>query len=253
MTVFGAYSRYYNLFYQSKDYAGEVEYLRTLFARHCPEARTVLDLGCGTGRHDHLLARMGYEVSGVDRSGEMLAVANAQPSTEETPVPPVFHLGDIRSVRLDRTFDAVISLFHVMSYLTSNEDLAAAFATVRAHLKPGGLFIFDCWYGPAVLTTRPEVRVKRLEDGEIAVTRIAEPLMLENDNLIEVQYQVLVRDKRTAEVQELDESHRMRYLFRPELDLLLGGAGLSLVTSAEWMTGNPPGFATWGVCFLVRG
>jgi hypothetical protein len=104
-----------------------------------------------------------------------------------------------------------------------------------------------------VLTTRPEVRVKRLEDGEIAVTRIAEPLMHENDNLIEVKYQVLVRDKRTAEVQELEELHRMRYLFRPELELLLGGAGLSLVTSAEWMTGNDPGFATWGVCFLVRG
>lgn len=254
MPVFGAYSRYFNLLYRDKDYAGEAKYIRGLIAGHCPKARTVLDLGCGTGRHDILLAQMGYEVTGVDRSEEMLFVANAQGAPlDPRSSTPNFLQGDIRTVRLDMTFDVVISLFHVMSYQVSNADLRAAFATARAHLKPGGIFIFDCWYGPAVLTDRPAVRVKRLEDEAISVTRIAEPVMQPNDNLVDVNYQVFIRDKLNGAVEELRETHRMRYLFHPEIELCSVENGLSIIESAEWISGKQPGFDTWGVCFVVRG
>ena len=252
MDVFGSYSRYYNLLYKDKDYAGEAQYVRGLIDRHAPQARTVLDLGCGTGRHDLLLAQMGYRVTGVDQSPGMLAIARTQHPAGLPPASLCFEQGDIRSVRLGTQFDVVVSLFHVMSYQTTNEDLAAAFATVGAHLKPGGIFIFDCWYGPAVLTDRPAVRIKRLEDAEVFVTRLAEPVMRANDNLVEVNYQIFERDKASGEVAELTETHLMRYLFKPEIELFLREAGLTLVTSAEWMTDREAGFATWGVCFVVK-
>jgi SAM-dependent methyltransferase len=259
MSVFGAYSRYYNLFYKDKDYAGEAGYVHDLIEKHRPGTSSILDLGCGTGTHALLLAEMGLKVMGVDRSAEMLAVAKRQVKTNvelkgklQSQAHPSFHLGDIRSIRLDCSFDAVISLFHVMSYQTTNADLQGAFATVKTHLRPGGLFIFDCWYGPAVLTDRPVVRVKRVEDEEIAVTRIVEPDMFANDNLVETNYQVMVRDKVTGEVEELYETHRMRYLFRPEITLLLQEAGMTLVTAEEWMTGREPGYDTWGVCFVAK-
>ena len=263
MTVFGTYSRYYNLLYRDKDYVGEAEHVHRLIQRHFSGARTILDLGCGTGRHDLLLAEKGYGMTGIDMSEEMLAVAkkrieikseiesNAQ-SKSQSILNPVFEKGDIRTVRLERTFDVVISLFHVMSYQTTNDDLAAAFATVRRHLKPGGIFIFDCWYGPAVLLDRPAVRVKRLEDEAITVTRIAEPVMHPNENVVDVNYHVFVRDKANGEVEELKETHRMRYLFSPEIDLFLKGAGMKVVEASEWMTAKAPGFDTWGVCFVVR-
>lgn len=259
MSVFGAYSRYYNLFYQDKDYASEAAYVRELIRKHHPGAESLLDLGCGTGKHGFLLADMGLEVAGVDRSEEMLAVAGFRLAslTAEPPAlgsqPPsiTFHQGDIRSIRLERTFDVVVSLFHVMSYQTGNDDLRAAFDTARRHLKPGGVFIFDCWYGPAVLTDRPVVRVKRLEDEEIAVTRIAEPVMHPNDNMVEVNYQVLVKDKASGAVEELRETHHMRYLFRPEIELFLNQAGMRLLDSAEWMTDLQPGFGSWGACFVA--
>jgi SAM-dependent methyltransferase len=260
MSVFGSYSRYYNLLYRDKDYAGEADYIHSLIAGNNPAARTILDLGCGTGRHDLLLAAKGYEVTGVDMSEEMLAVANSQlpsvsshPSSLNLKLSSVnFLQGDIRTVRLNKTFDVVVSLFHVMSYQTTNEDLSAAFATAKAHLKPDGIFIFDCWYGPAVLTDRPAVRVKRLEDEEIAVTRIAEPVMHPNENLVDVNYQVLIRDKADGKVEELKETHRMRYLFMPEIDFFLKGTGMEVTEASEWMTGNTPGFGTWGVCLMAR-
>jgi SAM-dependent methyltransferase len=255
MKVFGKYSHYYNLLYKDKDYIGEADYVRMLIRKYHANAKTILDLGCGTGRHDLLLAEKGYEVTGVDMSEEMLAVAKAHAEAETAPHPALsldFRQGDIREVRCGKTFDVVLSLFHVVSYQTTNDSLAATFATAKTHLNPNGVFIFDCWYGPAVLTERPVVRIKRLEDREIAVTRIAEPVMHANENVVDVNYHVFVREKSSGNVKELKETHQMRYLFRPEIELLLREAKMNVVEALEWMTGRNPGFDTWGVCFVVR-
>lgn len=249
MTVFGAYSKYYNLLYKDKDYAGEAHYVHSLIQKYAPAAGSVLDLGCGTGRHDFELAESGYQIAGVDVSEEMLAAANFRLTSRKLPHMLAFHRGDIRTVRLNQTFDVVISLFHVMSYQTSNDDLRAAFATAKAHLRPGGLFIFDCWYGPAVLTDPPVVRVKRLEDDEVAVTRIAEPVMHYNENVVDVNYEVLITDKNTGARELLHETHRMRYLFMPEIKEIFNDNGIKLVLAEEWLTGKKPGCDTWGVCF----
>lgn len=253
MNVFGNYSRYYNLLYKDKDYAGEAEYAHNLIQKYNSGAKSILNLGCGTGRHDFLLAEKGYSVTGVDMSEDMLAVANSQLSTFNSNSSTLnFIQGDIRSVRLNRKFDSIISLFHVMSYQTSNDDLKAAFETVKAHLGQGGTFIFDCWYGPAVLTDRPIVRVKRLEDGEIDVTRIAEPVMHPNENMVDVNYHIFIKDKLQGSYEEVKETHRMRYLFKPEIEAMLDIAELKLIHCEEWMTGKELCFDSWGACFIAE-
>lgn len=255
MTVFNSYARYYDLIYRDKDYRGEAEFIGNLLRSHAPGSQTVLELGCGTGAHAALLADAGYQVFGVDLSEDMLQRANARKSSlnPELAQRMMFAHGDVRTVRLAERFDAVISLFHVMSYQTGNDDLMAAFATANAHLKPGGVFIFDCWYGPAVLTDRPTVRVKEMADEFIAVTRIAEPIMYANDNLVDVNYHVYVRDKQSGQVDEIRETHQMRYLFKPEISALLDVAGFSLIDCGEWMTGSQPGFGSWCAYFVSKG
>lgn len=79
MSVFGAYSHYYNLFYKDKDYAGEVRYVRVRIRKYRPDAKTILNLGCGTGRQDFELNSRGYEIVGVDMSENMLAAVEARP------------------------------------------------------------------------------------------------------------------------------------------------------------------------------
>jgi SAM-dependent methyltransferase len=254
MAVFGAYARYYDLLYRDKDYAGEAQYVHNLIQRYVPGARSILELGCGTGAHAVLLVREGYSIHGVDLSTDMLERAEARLAE----MPPEqasrlkFSPGDIRAVRINGSFDAVISLFDVISYQTTNEDLKAAFATAKAHLKPGGVFIFDCWYGPAVLSDRPAVRVKRVENEEIAVTRIAEPVLYPNDNCVDVNHQLLIKHKASGAIEELRECHRMRYLFMPEIKELFAGAELEMVASYAWMTDREPGFDAWNVCFVGR-
>ena len=164
-----------------------------------------------------------------------------------------FDRGDIRTFRVEEQFDAVISLFHVMSYLTTTRDLEAAFTTAKTHLKSGGIFIFDCWYGPAVLSDRPTIRIKRLETEEILVTRIAEPIMHPNDDRVDVNCQVFIKDKMSNAVEELRETHAMRYLFKHEIDYLFDQVGIQLIDYREWMTNKVAGFDTWGIYFMGRG
>lgn len=252
--VFNAYARYYDLLYRDKDYAAEAEYVATQVGERVPQFKRILELGCGTGVHAEHLARRGYSVHGVDMSEAMLARTEAR---KVTLVPEVaarlsFSLGDVRTVRTSETYDAVISLFHVMSYQSENADLQAMFATAREHLRPGGVFIFDVWYGPAVLTDRPVVRVKELEDEEVKITRIARPTLYPNRNLVDVQYRIIVSEKATGYCTETEEMHRMRYLFYPEIELLASQSGFSVIDAHEWMTGRPLGFDTWGVCFICR-
>jgi SAM-dependent methyltransferase len=253
MSVFGTYAQYYDLLYAEKDYAAETDYVDGLL-RATKLPASVLDLGCGTGVHASLLAAKGYEVVGVDISETMLAAAARRMASLPAAVSQRMRLleGDLRSVRVGRTFDAVVSLFHVINYQTTHQALRESFATARAHLLPGGTFLFDCWYGPGVLTQKPERRTRFLRNEELQVTREAEPLILPNKNLVEVHYRVLIREEGTNREDVLVETHRMRYLFLPEIEELLRENAFADMHAEEWMSGQEPGLDSWSVCVTAR-
>jgi SAM-dependent methyltransferase len=215
--------------YRDKDYEAECDFLVEVFQRFgCGAVHSILDLGCGTGGHAIPLTRRGYEVFGVDLSAQMIAVAREKsPSVENLPK-PCFEVADIRDMQLGRTFDAAICMFAVLGYQTTNESLLAALRTVRKHLDTGGLFVCDFWYGPAVLTQRPGDRIKIASDGADRVVRLTRADLEVGQNVVSVSFHILrLRDDQV--VQEAEEIHRVRYLFRPEIELLMAHTGLELV------------------------
>jgi SAM-dependent methyltransferase len=254
MTAFGGYARYYDLLYRDKDYRGETEFVERLIRRHAPDAHRILELGCGTGIHGIMLAEKGYEIVGLDRSEDMLIAARQRLARLPESVADHVHFmrDDARTFRVAGRFDVALALFHVLSYQLSNDDLRAVFSQVKAHLAPGGIFIFDCWYGPAVLTDRPTTRVKSFADDATSVIRIAIPTLHPNLNRVDIQYQLFVKDNGSGVVEELSESHQMRYLFRPELELLAEAAGLHIESCGAWMSDREPDFSTWYVYFVIK-
>jgi SAM-dependent methyltransferase len=254
MTAFAGYARYYDLLYQDKDYRSETDFVTQLIIKHSPGARRILELGCGTGIHGIMLAEQGYDVHGLDLSESMIELAAQRVADLPDTLAKRIHFfhGDARDFKADGQFDVVIALFHVLSYQTTNDDLRAVFNNVKAHLAPGGVFIFDCWYGPAVLTDPPAVRVKRFEDDATSVTRIAVPTLHPNANRVDVQYQLFIKDKRSEAVEELTELHQVRYLFRPELELLAEAVGLQVETSGAWLSDQETDLSTWYVYFVVK-
>jgi len=251
--VFADYARYYDLLYRDKDYAAEAEYVAGLIRKFHPSARSILELGSGTGIHASLLAGKGFTVHGIERSPEMHARSQALAESMDVGHDRLtFTTGDIREVRLNKLFDAVIALFHVISYQTTNADVIAAFETARHHLNPCGVFIFDVWYGPAVLTERPSVKIKRMADDQTSITRLAEPVLHPNENQVDVHYHVFVRDFATNAVAELKETHTMRYFFKPEIERIATQTGFQCRHAEEWLTGKAIGCDTWGACIVLQ-
>lgn len=249
--VFDAYAAYYDLLYRDKDYPAEARYVQSLLRRHGVSAGDILELGCGTGKHAEMLGRLGFSIHGLDSSPSMVERAR-----ERTPPDLAsqlqFDVGDARSTRLNRPFDAVISLFHVTSYQTTNEDLAGMFATAAAHLRTGGLFVFDFWYGPGVLTDPPVERVKNLEDGLIQVTRTAKPTLRPNENIVDVHYEVVVKQNGSGRVADIEETHSMRYLFLPEVRWMLQTAGMELLQAERWMSQEDLGCGSWQAVVIAQ-
>ena len=243
--VFNAYSRYYDLLYRDKDYVAEAEYIAGLLERFGVSGKRLLEFGSGTGKHGRLLAKRGYEVTGIERSAEMVAQAEAAPGFS-------CQQGDICTVQLGQVFDAVLSLFHVVSYQTTNDAVQAVFARAAEHLEAGGLFLFDVWYSPAVYEQKPEVRVKRVADEAIEITRIAEPVLHPNENRVDVNYMIFARDLASGSVETMIETHPMRHFSLPDLDLLAQISDFAVVGMEEFLTGNRPSEETWGVCLILK-
>ena len=246
--VFNYYSHYYDLLYKDKDYKAEIEYVHNLIQEYNPGSNTVLDFGCGTGHHGHLLCKRGYKVYGIEKSPEMVKQANNRYSS----LAFKSAVGDIVDTKLEQTFDAVIALFHVISYQTDNEKLILTFRNANRHLKEKGIFIFDVWYSPAVYYQRPVDRIKRIKDDKIEVIRFAEPDIHFRQNIVDVHYQLFTKDLSTEKINEIKEIHPMRHFCEPEIDLLAGHTGFKVVKTEEFFTGNIPSGETWGVCFVLK-
>ncbi|MBN2164486.1 MAG: class I SAM-dependent methyltransferase [Pontiellaceae bacterium] len=242
-------ARYYDLLYKDKDYLSEVRYVLDLIKQTNPDAKSILSLGCGTGRHDILFAQAGYRVQGIDLSSSMTDIATARAAGRGLDIS--FAQGDIRELELGEKFDAVISLFHVMSYQTANEDLEKVFAVARNHLNPGGCFIFDTWHGPGVLTDRPSERTKVVEDDDICFERIARPVLHAEENVVDVHFFITVRDKESGQVDQMDELHRMRYIFTPEVKSLAQRHGFDYRAGYAWMTDIKPDFSSWNAVHVL--
>ena len=252
MEVFQDYAYYYNLFYGDKDYALESKTIVKIldqYGKQYNNDKRILDIGCGTGRHDAELNKFGYKIHGIDLSSDMINIAKINAPNEKD---FFYEVQDARNFAVMYPYDYVISLFHVMSYQNTNTDLSRTFKCVRESLTSGGVFVFDAWYGPGVLSEKPSVRVKRVEDPDNLFVRIAEPVMYPNENIVEVKYDVSIINKHDGKLKKINETHKMRYFFKPEIEELLRKNGLKLIDCLDCSTLKIPDFNSWTVYFVAK-
>jgi len=250
------YADEYDVLYGDKNYETECDMLEAAFTRYTnAPIKTILDVGCGTGNHAIPLAQRGYSVTGVDRSPAMLENARQKllkgtPPLKDNQIK--FLEGDARELDLNQNFDAVIMMFSVLGLQTTNADVLSALRLVRKNLKPGGIFAFDVWYGPAVLTIRPNdrIRVIPIENGQ--VIRSATGTLDIQRHLCAVHFH-LWRMVNSHLVSETDETQSTRYFFPQELALFMEQANLELVhISAFGDLDQQPTDQTWNVFVVGR-
>jgi ubiquinone/menaquinone biosynthesis C-methylase UbiE len=139
--MFTSSAKFYDALYRSKDYAAASQRIRTLIQQHNPNAKTLLDVGCGTGKHLELL-RGHYECEGLDLNSSLLEIA-----AERCPDVPL-HQANMIDFSLNRKFDAITCLFSSIAYVRTKDNLDRTLATMTRHLRPGGVVIVEPWFSP---------------------------------------------------------------------------------------------------------
>lgn len=188
----------------------------------------VLELACGTGQLAIPIASAGLPTVGLDLSSAMLKVAAQRASDAGALV--TFVQGDMREFTLHRTFDFIFVARNSLLHLLSTADLLAAFAAVRRHLSPEGIFAFDIFNPSIPRLARPAGR--RFPVMEVNTVRFG-PLRVEETHDYDAATQVnhatwyiSTRERQDAWVVPLV----LRSIFPAELPLLLSAAGFELVS-----------------------
>ena len=233
MKVFKKYADFYDSLYEDKNYQEECNFVKHIFERYSEnKVNSILDIGCGTGSHALLFADMGYAVTGVDLSEDMLKIARKKAADHKKSIE--FVQQDIRHLKLPQKFDAAVAMFAVMGYQATNQNFEDALTSVHRHLNTRGLFIFDAWFGPAVLTQKPTDRVKIIEQKDKKIIRYAHPVLDIINHTVEVNYAVFEIAGNKV-LTETKESHLMRFFFYQELKYFLGKNGFEVLKICPFM------------------
>jgi SAM-dependent methyltransferase len=137
------YPRYYAIGYQWNTEA-ECDFIEAcLKAYGGAQAKRLLDIGCGAGRHMTSLARRGYQLTGVDLSPEMIAYVEDEARKANLPI--TASIGDLRHLAVEGTYDAAFCFMDTFRFLLTNEEILAHLRAVANLLVPGGLYLTDFW------------------------------------------------------------------------------------------------------------
>jgi len=165
-TLYNEFGKYFDIIASasSVDTQKEAEFLDGIFSQYGIES--VLDIACGTGRHSIALAKIGYEVVGIDYAGELLKVARSKESLQNLQ----FIRQDVSKISLDQTVDAAICMWSTFGELPYKEMLSK----LKNVIKPDGVFIIDTTYFSSMPTGTAHKSYVNTTDGVKVVTEIDE-------------------------------------------------------------------------------
>lgn len=211
----------FDLMYAFKDYSQASLELGHIVSHYHPDARSILDVGCSTGRHvEHL--REHYDVEGLDINPILIDIArNRNPSVE-------FHVADMKYFRLGKKFDIVSCLFASIVYVVDLDGLEKAIKSMALHLNPGGLLFIEPWVSPEQYVKENIVlNVAEQSDTKIAWMYVGQ----EKDNVVTSDVHFLVGTG--GGVRHISETHVMALFRQSDYLEAIERAGLDLLRTDD--------------------
>lgn len=237
------YASYYESIYSQKDYSKEVNEILEIQRQYAPNAKSILDFGCGTGKHDTLLTELGFDVTGLDKSKSMLKLAKKKCVGSKG---CFLHIDQINEIP-DGSVDLGVSLFDVVSYLTEEDDLKKFFELMMVKTNSSAPLIFDFWYLPAVIHLKPETRKKVFSHQNQTITRISESSLDCNTSCVSAIHDFYVSENKQL-VDHFSESHLMRCFSKNEMVRILSQFGYTLASFGTWTSPKQsPTLNDWSV------
>ncbi len=214
--MFTESAEFYDAIYSFKDYVAEATQIAGRIRSVRPEARTILDIACGTGEHARLLAeRHGFEVDGLDLDAGLLRAARQKHPSGR------FFEADMSDFTVDRRYDAILCLFSSIGYLVTLERVVRALECFRRHLATGGVLLVEPWFPPGALDTSRLFRLAGTHEGT-NITRVGRNEVEGQISRLHFEYEVDAPDGK----RRLTEVHELGLFTRDEMGHSFQRAGL---------------------------
>jgi len=215
---------YDQLYLKTFNYEQDAEFVDSILKKY--QIKEFLELGCGSGHLAQILVKKGYQITGCDLYEEMLQIARKR-------LPGVdFSQQDIRRLRLDKKFDAIIAMGRMFTYMTSNEDVEQSIHSIAACLNPDGIFLFDNFSAPHFIKNfkANEEKIHEVDLGHRKIKRISRNTWNLKHGVTfnwHAKYQI----EEQAKSREIEDESVLRAFFPEELEYFLKRAGLEVI---EW-------------------
>ena len=232
--IFSNSALFYDDIYKDKEYHKEATYVVESVRKLDSTAKRMLELGCGTGNYSFIFRDHGFDVLGIDASEEMISLANLKKSSLGNQNID-FEICNSEDFSTNVEWDLAISLFFMIGYQVSDASLLKTFQTVRSSLRTGGIFAFDFWHGPSVINKGCSPNEIQIETGDHRMTRKSFPSILAEDSCLTIRQSYSIQDKKTAEYQNFDEVHKVRYFFDNQLSSFLEKSGFEVIRFEAFM------------------
>lgn len=216
--MFSASAELYDaIYFTFKDYVAEAaEIARRIRDLH-PGARSILDVGCGTGEHARLLAtHHDFRVDGLDLNPEFLRLARAKHPAGR------FFIANMAEFNIGERYDAVICMFSSIGYVRTLAAMERAFRSFARHVTPTGVVIVEPWFPPEKMqsghhsersATSGAMRIRRVGTTEI------------EDRLCRLRFDYTVEEP--GRVQHITEVHELGLFTEQETLDAFAAAGLT--------------------------
>lgn len=246
MEAYESFAKVYDLFMDDTPYEQWCDWIQEQLQAAGIREGLVLDLGCGTGKMTRLLARNGYDMTGVDSSVQMLELALQQ--EEETNYSILYLHQDMREFELYGTVKAIVSTCDCVNYVTEEADLLQVFSLVNNYLDPGGLFLFDF---NTVYKYADMVGDCTIADNREEGSFIWENYYDEEEQINEYDLTLFIREE-SGLYRKYEENHYQRAYSIEQIKRLLAQSGLEFVAAYDDYTRNTATDISERICVVAR-
>ncbi|WP_054949490.1 class I SAM-dependent methyltransferase [Numidum massiliense] len=224
--MFNASEDLYDLIYSFKDYEREAQEIRNFISRHKPDAESVLDVACGTGKHLEFLTKH-YAVDGIDLNERFVQIAaERNPSSN-------FWVADMTAFDLQKTYDVVMCLFSSIGYVRTHEAVKQTVKQFKSHLNDGGIVIVEPWFTPDQWQAG-YVSVLNAERDDVKVCRMSHAEREGNLSVLNFEYLVGTE----SGIQHFQERHELGLFSHEELLQIFQASGLNVVFDSKGISGR---------------
>lgn len=245
MEAYTDFAYVYDTLMDETPYEKWCEQVTSILEKNGIKKDLVLDLGCGTGTLTELLAQKGYDMIGIDLSGEMLE--RAMEKREKSGLSILYLQQDMREFELYGTVKAIVSVCDSINYLLEDEDVIDTFKLVNNYLDPNGLFIFDF---NTVYKYRDVIGDATIAENREECSFIWENYYHEEERINEYEVTFFVKDGELF--RRFEETHYQKGYTAKEMQIFLKEAGLEFVSMSDSDTGGEVTDQTQRICMIAR-